>query len=78
MDFQVRAVLNQEAAAIRNQGREPDARTTWLRLMDRTAAEGGGQELLAATALAGFATGLLPSGFEQAPERPQEGDVTPG
>ena len=69
MDFQVRAVLNQEAAAIRNQGREPDARTTWLRLMDHTAAEGGGQELLAATALAGFATGLRPPGFEQAPER---------
>ncbi len=40
MDFQVRAVLNQEAAVIRNQGREPDARTTWLRLMDHTAAEG--------------------------------------
>ena len=27
MDFQARAILNQEAAAIRNQGKEPDART---------------------------------------------------
>ena len=70
MDFQARAILNQ--------GKEPDARTVWLRLMDRTAEEGGGQELLAATALAGLATGLRPSGFEQTPERPQEGSVTSG
>ena len=78
MDFQARAILNQEAAAIRNQGKEPDGRTVWLRLMDRTGEEGGGQELLAATALAGLATGLRPSGFEQTPERPQEGGVTSG
>ncbi len=78
MDFQARAILNQEAAAIRNQGKEPDARTVWLRLMNRTAEEGGGQELLAAAAPAGLATGLWPLGFEQTPERLQEGGITSG
>ncbi len=42
------------------------------------AMESEGQELLAATALAGLATGLRPSGFEQAPERPPAEGVTPG
>lgn len=69
MDFQARAILNQEAATVRSEGKEPDARTIWMRLMDKMAAEGGGQELMAATALAGLATGLRPSGFETAPER---------
>jgi hypothetical protein len=78
MDLQARAILNQEAAAVRSVGKEPDARTIWLRLMDRAAGEGGGQKLLAATKLAGLATGLRPSGFEQASERPPEGGIIPG
>lgn len=78
MDFQARAILNQEAAAVRSEGKEPDARTVWLRLMDRTVAESGGPEMLAATALAGLATGLRPSGFEKAPDCSLEADVKPG
>jgi len=46
-----------------------------MRLMEKTAAEGGGRELMAATALAGLATGLQPSGFEAAPARLKDVDV---
>jgi hypothetical protein len=75
VDFRARAIINQEAAVVRSQGREPDARTIWLRLIDRMAGEGGSQELLAATSLAGLAAGLRPPGFEKPPERSSEADV---
>ena len=66
MDLQARAILNEEAAAVRAEGKEPNAKTVWLRLVDRVVKQGGAlPELLAATALAGLATGLRPQGFEK-------------
>ena len=66
MDLKARAILNQEAAAVRAEGIEPDAKTVWLRLADRVVRQGDAQpELLAATVLAGLATGLRPQGFDK-------------
>ena len=69
MDFQARAILNQEAAAIRNQGKEPDARTVWLRLMDRTAEEGG--DVLGTASPLGF---YLRQGFEEVGQTTPRGE----
>ncbi len=65
IDLQTRAILNAEAAAMRAEGQQPDARTVWLRLIERLLrlAEPP-PELVAATALAGLASGLRPQGFE--------------
>ena len=50
---------------MRDEGRQPDARTVWLRLIDQLLrlAEPP-PELVAATTLAGLASGLRPQGFE--------------
>ena len=66
MDLRARAILNQEAANLRAEGNEPNAMTVWLRLADRVVSQGNvPPELLAATALAGLATGLRPQGFDE-------------
>jgi len=65
VDLEARAMLNQEAAAIRAQGERPDALTVWIRLTDLVARVGSpSPELLAAAALAGLAAGLRPQGFD--------------
>ena len=65
VDLEARAMLNQEAAAIRAQGEQPDALTVWIRLTDLVARVGSpSPELLAAAALAGLAAGLRPQGFD--------------
>ena len=50
---------------MRAEGQQPDAQTIWLRLIDQLLrlAEPP-PELVAATALAGLASGLRPQGFE--------------
>lgn len=37
IDLEARAILNQEAAAVRAQGTQPDALTVWMRLTDQVA-----------------------------------------
>ena len=65
VDLQARAMLSQEAAAIRAQGERPDALAVWMRLTDLVARVGSpSPELLAAAALAGLAAGLRPQGFD--------------
>ena len=64
VDLQARALLGAEAAAVRAEGRQPDARTVWLRLIDQLRLAEPPPELVAATALGGLASGLRPQGFE--------------
>ena len=66
IDLEARAILNQEAAAIRAQGTQPDALTIWIRLTDQVARIGSpSPELLAAAALAGLAAGVRTQGFNK-------------
>jgi len=65
VDLEARAMLNQEAAAMRAQGERPDALAVWMRLTDLVARVGSpSPELLAAAALAGLAAGLRPQGYD--------------
>ena len=65
LDLEARALINQEAAAIRAQGSQPDALAVWIRLTDLVAKVGSpSTELIAAAALAGLAAGLRPQGFD--------------
>lgn len=65
VDLQARAVINQEAAAMRADGHPPDARTIWLRLVEQVVLQRDAPpELVAAAALVGLAAGLRPQGFE--------------
>lgn len=64
LDLEARAILNQEATAVRGAGNVSDALTVWMRLCDLVVRVGApSPELLAATALAGLAAGLRPQGF---------------
>ena len=66
IDLEARAILNQEAAAVRAQGTQPDALTVWMRLTDQVARIGSpSPELLAAAALAGLAAGVRTQGFNK-------------
>ena len=65
VDLEARAMLNQEASAIRAKGERPDALAVWMRLTDLIVRVGSpSPELLAAAALAGLAAGLRPQGFD--------------
>lgn len=65
VDLEARAMLGQEAAAIRAGGVQPDALTVWMRLTDRVVQVGSpSPELIAAATLAGLAAELRPQGFE--------------
>lgn len=65
VDLEARALVNQEAAAVRAQGKQPDALIVWMRLADLVVKVGSpSPELLAAAALAGLAGGLRPQGFD--------------
>lgn len=65
VDLQARAVINQEAAAVRAEGHPPDARTIWLRLVEQAEQRREAPpELVAAAALVGLAAGLRPQEFE--------------
>ncbi len=71
IDLEARAILNQEAAAVRAGGDPPDALTVWVRLCDTVVRVGSASpELLAATALAGLAAGVRTQGFH-APDVPK-------
>ena len=63
-DLEARAIVGREAAVIRAEGQEPDARAVWMRLAD---AAGWQREpppaLVAAAALAGLAGGVRTQGF---------------
>ena len=66
IDLEARTILNQEAAAVRAQGTQPDALTIWMRLTDQVARIGSpSPELLAAAALAGLAAGVRTQGFNK-------------
>ena len=66
IDLEARAILNQEAAAVRAEGTQPDALTIWMRLTDQVARIGSpSPELLAAAALAGLAAGVRTQGFNK-------------
>ena len=65
VDLEARAMLKQEAAAIRAAGIQPDALTVWMRLADKVVQVGSpSPELVAASTLAGLAAGLRPQGFD--------------
>ena len=65
VDLEARAMLNQEASAIRARGERPDALAVWIRLTDLIVQVGSpSPELIAAAALAGLAAGLRPQGFD--------------
>ncbi len=65
MDLEARAMLGQEAAAVRTGGVQPDALTVWVRLTDMVVRVGSpSPELVAAATLAGLAAGLRPQGFD--------------
>jgi hypothetical protein len=69
-------MLNQEeAAAIRAGVVQPDALTLWMRLADKVVHVGSpSPELIAVAALAGFAAGIRPQGFN-APDTVKPVDV---
>lgn len=65
VDLQARAVLSQEAAALRAEGETPDARAVWMRLADQVVRyRDAAPELVAAASLAGLAAGVRPHGFD--------------
>ncbi len=65
VDLEARAMLNQEAAAVRASGVQPDALTVWMQLADQVVRVGSpSPELIAASALAGLAAGIRTAGFD--------------
>lgn len=65
VDLQARAILSQEAAALRAEGETPDARAVWMRLADQVVRyRDAAPELVAAASLAGLAAGVRPQGFD--------------
>ena len=77
VDLEARAMLGQEAAAVRAGGVQPDALTVWMRLTDMVARVGSpAPELIAAATLAGLAAGLRPQGFEATAAEPDTGEAS--
>ena len=71
VDLEARALLDQEAAVVRGEGGQPDARTVWMRFIDRVVRAGSpSPELVAAAALAGLAAGVRPQGFNAPDVKP--------
>ncbi len=76
VDLEARAMLGQEAAAVRAGGVQPDALTGWMRLTDMVVRVGSpSPELIAAATLAGLAAGLRPQGFEAPAAKLEAGEA---